>query len=67
MDPQMGDAQKRISADQPPGFGEFGGGTLVLAFQGIGGGELGVKGRSQRIGAVCFFEPENCLVGARLQ
>ena len=30
---------------QPTGFGEFGGGAFGFAFEGIGGGEVGVNDR----------------------
>jgi hypothetical protein len=36
---QAGDARKKISAVQPSGFGEFGGGAVGFASEGIGGGE----------------------------
>ena len=36
---QAGDARKAIITTQPPGFGEFGGGTFGFAFEGIGGGD----------------------------
>ena len=52
---------------QPPGFGEFGGGAFGLASEGIGRGEKGTKERGRRDGAARFFEPDDRLVGARLQ
>ncbi len=64
---QAGDARITIVAAQPAGFGEFGGGAFGLAFEGIGGGELGVNERMCRIGAARLFEPDDRLVGARLQ
>jgi hypothetical protein len=33
---QVGDARKKISAAQPAGFGEFGGGAFGFASEGIG-------------------------------
>ena len=59
--------EKRSVAAQPTGFGEFGGGAFGLAFEGIGGGEVGVNVRKSRIGAARLFEPEDRLVDARLQ
>jgi len=38
--PQPGDTRKTIVADQPSGFGEFGGGAFGLACEGVGGGEI---------------------------
>ena len=64
---QTGDARIRSSAAQPAGFGEFGGGEFGVAFEGIGGGEAAAKEWCGRIGAARFFEPDDRLVGARLQ
>ena len=65
--PQAGDARITTVGAQPAGFGEFGGGEFGLAFEGIGGGEPGVRIGSFRIGAARLFEPDDRLVGARLQ
>jgi hypothetical protein len=65
---QAGDARPTIVADhQPAGFGEFGGGAGGLAFEGIGGGELGVRLVMSRIGVAPLFEPDDRLVRTRLQ
>src|SRR6516165_5240805 len=64
---QMGDARKKIAAVQPPGLGEFGHSTFGFASEGIGGGETAARERCGWHDAARFFEPDDCLVGARLQ
>ena len=49
------------------GFGEFGGGAFDIAFEGVGGGEATVMGRYGGNGRARSFEPEDRVVGARLQ
>src|SRR5207248_2264787 len=62
---QAGDARKKVSTVQPPGFGEFGGGAFGFASEGIGGGEGEMSERSARSGAARFFEPDDRLVDMR--
>ena len=40
---QAGDARITIVAVQPAGFGKLGGGAFAVAFEGVGGGEPGVR------------------------
>src|SRR5215831_4859767 len=56
-----------IVSAQPPGLGEFGGGALGLAVKAVGGSEPGTDGWYFRTGTARFFEPQDCLVRARLQ
>src|SRR6266851_1265291 len=63
----MGEARKTIVAAQPAGFGEFGGGTLALAFAGISRRGIEVMKRGRRVRAASVGEPNDRLVGARLQ
>src|SRR5215468_6612682 len=56
-----------IVADQPSGFGKFGGSTFGLAVEGIGRGEEGVNVMKFWIGAARLFEAWDRLIGARLQ
>src|SRR6516162_10836766 len=65
--PQTGDARITIIAAQSAGFGKFGSGAPALSFEGIGGGEVGVRKRLVGIGSVCPLEPEDSLINARLQ
>jgi hypothetical protein len=44
---QASDARKTIVAARPAGFGEFGGGAVRVAFDPIGGGEIGVSCRPE--------------------
>ena len=64
---QAGDAGKKIPALQPPGFGEFGGGAFGFASEGISSGEAAALEGYGRRGAARFFEPDDRLVGKRLQ
>jgi hypothetical protein len=48
-------------------FGEFDRGAFSLAVEGIGGGERGVKMRVSRIDIPRLLQPDNRVVGARLQ
>jgi len=63
-----GDAKIATVAHEFPGFSEFGGGALGLAFEGIGGGEAAVRGRYARLGAARFFRarrwPRRCTIAA---
>jgi len=53
----VGDARKKISAHQPPGFGEFGGGAFGFACEGISGGEAAPNERVGRDVAAHSLEP----------
>src|SRR6476661_743009 len=53
---QTGDARITIVAAQPSGFGELGGSPFQIAFETIGGGEVGVTGRDCRTGAARLFK-----------
>jgi hypothetical protein len=61
------EARKKIVAAQPSGFGEFGGGAFGLAFERISRGESATNERYCRHGAARFFEPDDRVVGVRLQ
>jgi hypothetical protein len=63
----VGDGRKKISAVQPPGLSEFGGGAFGFASKGIGGGEAAARERFGRHVAARFFEPNDRLVDVRLQ
>ena len=64
---QPSDARKKISAAQSPGFGEFSGGELAFASEGIGSRKAAAMCRYTGQGATCLFEPVDRLVGLRLQ
>src|SRR6516164_4593624 len=64
---QLSHARITIVAAEPPGFGEFGGAAIGLAFKGIGGGEVGTGRWTSWIGAACLLKPMDCLAGAGLQ
>jgi hypothetical protein len=40
---QAGDARIAVVAGEPPGFGQLGGRAFAIAFEGVGGGEPGVR------------------------
>ena len=63
--PQAGDTRETIVADQPSGFGEFGGGAFALACQGIGRGEVCANVPYYWIGVARLFEPNDRFVDAR--
>jgi hypothetical protein len=55
----------RVFATQPLDFGEFGGGSFALAFEGVRGSEVRMRPRQPRIGAQRLFEPEDCFIDAK--
>jgi len=61
------EARKKVVVAQPPGFGEFGGGAFGLAFERISRGKPYSVEPCCRHGAARFFEPDDRVVGARLQ
>ena len=65
-DLQAGEAGIKIIAAQSPGFGEFRGGVLSLAFEAIGRGEIEVDDWLSRIGVAGLFEPDDRVVNTRL-
>ena len=60
---QAGDTRPSIVGDQLAGFGELGGGTFVVAFESVGGGQPRMRSRMYRIGVARLFEPGDRLVG----
>ena len=61
------DARIRTFTSQPSGFGEFARGAVQVAAEGIGGGEFDAYERFGRTGAAASFEPDDRLIGARLE
>jgi hypothetical protein len=64
---QTGRARISIVATQPPGFGEFSGGPVCIALEGVRRREVGVNLRPSRICDAHLLVPEDCLVYAALQ
>ena len=58
-------AREAITGAHPPGLGEFGGGALGSAVEGVGGGELGAEVRVRRSSIARLLEPGDRLLGAR--
>src|SRR6516225_6442233 len=70
--PKSGSSQPgytRITAIhvQPASFGELGGGARDLALEAVGSGKRGMNRLKSRIDAARLFEPNDRLVGVRLQ
>src|SRR6516164_7549954 len=63
---QAGDARITTTA-QTARLGEFGGGAFGLAFEHKSGSEPGVMDRISRKGASRLFEPDDRLIGMRLE
>jgi D-serine deaminase-like pyridoxal phosphate-dependent protein len=59
--------EQKISAVQPSGFGKFGGGEFGFASEGTGRSKRAVVERCGGHGVPPFFEPDDRLLGARLQ
>jgi hypothetical protein len=63
-------ARKKISAAQPPGFGEFGGGAFGLAPEGISGGEAASERMVRQACRCALFRtrrsPRRCAIAAHL-
>src|SRR5438552_9529366 len=65
--PKTSDARHRSFASQAARFGEFGGSVIGFAFEAIGCRKPGMDGRIGRMGAARLLEPDDRIVGARLQ
>jgi hypothetical protein len=64
--PHASDARITIVRAQSSGFGKFRHAAPVLAVEGVGGSEVGANDRMCRSVTTRFFEPDDCLIGARI-
>src|ERR1700730_10262324 len=64
---ETGDAAKTIIITQSSSLGELCHRALGFPFQGIGGGQPGVRAGVFWIGSPRPFDPKDCFCGARLQ
>src|SRR5437868_13898230 len=65
--PETSDARHRPFASQPTRFREFSGGMTGLAFTAVGCGKPGMDGWVARMSAARLLEPDDRILGTRLQ